>query len=350
MMRASWGFVAVMLAASVGATVSRTPREVARQLLADDFAALNRGELSLAEVGTNACRLAESAELSVREVLLAGAVRLHARAGDGKGLSVARRRLEELRQPFAMQGDEAVLRLGELGELVFVRCPTGAVDLVHHIQGTESTRVRLTRPYWIMKYPLTRRQAAFYPPLEPPTKDKRESAYECLNRVQAERLCAYFTERFGSRLPPGHVIRLPTLAEWEYAFHAGGGPDAFADLRTVHHRDALGSRIYYDYGLDEPRRQKLCNAWGIGDWCLQEKVLDVVDARLLSRGSSGGEGFFQVRTLPPPVTREDPVYTCTNEHAVALIRMPSWARWKAATRAFGKDYCPFRLVIAQPVP
>jgi len=175
---------AVLLASAVPAA-SRTPRAVARELLAADFAALNRGERSLAAVGSNACLLAESADLALREVLLAGAVRIYERAGDHGGLAAARERLEVLRRPFVTQGDEAMLRLGEFGQVAFVRCPAGPVDVVRHIQGTELTSVRVTRPYWIMKYPLTRRESAFFPPLNPPPgtlDEKGWSAYVCVNR------------------------------------------------------------------------------------------------------------------------------------------------------------------------
>jgi len=327
---------------------ARDPRERVRRLLAADFDALNRGEMTLSMLGEKTCRLAETAEPDVQEVLLSGAVRIFARAGDTNGLSVARQRLEALR-PFEEKGDEAVLHLGRYGDLAFVRCPTGTVDLVLDTSGRKSSRVRLSRPYWIMKYPLTRRESSFYPPLDPATTvldEKIWSAYINANRAMAEELSLYFTDRLKGSLPPGYVVRLPTLAEWEHAFHAGCSSGDFADLRHIHHNDELGRRIYYDYDADEPRRRKLHNAWGIGDWCPQEKVLDVIDATRLVRSDSSGREFFQVRELPALPSQTDPVFACTNEHAVSLIRMPSWARWIAAVRGFGNDWCPMRLVIA----
>lgn len=348
------GLCCAALAVTVGAEARpHSPREVARQLLADDFAALNRGEKSLSDVAANACLLAEQAEIAVQEVLLAGAVRLYERAGDAKGEADARQRLDVLRRPFVTHGDEAVLRLGRFGDIAFVHCPTGTVDLPRNDRGTQSTRVRLTRPYWIMKYPLTCRAAAFYSPLIAWTNEvtrQGESPYATPNRMQAEQVMRCFTERLGDKLPQGYVVRLPTVAEWEYAFHAGGGPTSFLDLRQEHHDDALGTRIFYDYDLAEPQRRKLHNAWGIGDWCWQEKLLDAIDERLVPNGHSGEKGVFQTYLLPPPTTLENPVHVCTNEHAGTLIRMPAWARWKVAMRDFENDWCPLRFVIAPAIP
>ena len=50
-----------------------TPHEEAWRLLTDDFAALNRGAKTLAEVGSRARRLSETAETpELSETLLAG--------------------------------------------------------------------------------------------------------------------------------------------------------------------------------------------------------------------------------------------------------------------------------------
>ena len=64
------------------------PREEARRLLVDDFAALNRGTKTLVDVGDRARRLAETAETpELSATLLAGAIRLFERAGEEVGRS-----------------------------------------------------------------------------------------------------------------------------------------------------------------------------------------------------------------------------------------------------------------------
>ena len=102
------------------------------------------------------------------------------------------------------------------------------------------------------------------------------------------------------------ALRLPTLAEWEHAYHAGttDPSDPFFDLGHVHQGDAVYRAIAYDYDRQDPQRTKRLNAWGIGDWCGQEKVVDTFDPATLVRDAVRG------------------------------------------TSDFGEDWCPFRLVIA----
>ena len=98
--------------------------------------------------------------------LLTGAVRLFERAGADAQAAAARKRLEDCRHPFRVSGDAATLKLGEFGEIDFVRCPTGTVELVLAWPKVRTQAVTISRPYWITKYPLTRRQTAFFSPLD----------------------------------------------------------------------------------------------------------------------------------------------------------------------------------------
>ena len=333
-----------------------TPREEARRLLADDFAALNRGKKTLAEVGERARRLAEMVETSeLSATLLAGSIRLFERAGEDVRAVETRKRLEDCRHPFRVSGEAAVLKLGEFGEIDFVRCPTGTVDLVLQWPKVRTRTVTISRPYWITKYPLTRRQAAFFSPLDPQkgmTPEARTDDYACINRTMAEGLTAHFTRYFARALPTNAVIRLPTLAEWEHAYHAGttNPSDPFFDLKRVHQGDAVYRAIAYDYDRQEPQRTKRLNAWGIGDWCGQEKVLDTFDPATLVRDAvRGTSDFYLVQSLPDPPSATDPCFSYEGSNRVSLIRLPFWCRWKAASADFGEDWCPFRLVIGQKV-
>lgn len=333
-----------------------TPHEEARRLLADDFAALNRGAKTLAEVGDRARRIAETAETSeLSATLLAGAIRLFERAGEDMRAVEARKRLEDCRHPFRVSGDVATLRMGEFGEIDFVRCPTGTVELVLQWPKVRTRTVTISRPYWITKYPLTRRQAAFFSPLDSQkgaTPEERTDDYACINRAMAEGLTAHFTRYFARALPTNTVIRLPTLAEWEHAYHAGttDPSDPFFDLRHVHQGDAVYRAIAYDYDRQEPQRAKRLNAWGIGDWCGQEKVLDTFDPATLVRDAiRGTSDFYLVQSLPDPPCAMDPCFSYAGTNRVSLIRLPFWCRWKAATDDFGEDWCPIRLVIAPPM-
>ena len=168
----------------------------------------------------------------------------------------------------------------------------------------------------------------------------------------AEGLTEHFTRYFARALPTNAIIRLPTLAEWEHAYHAGATDpsDPFFDLRHVHQGDAVYQAIVYDYDRQEPQRTKRLNAWGIGDWCGQEKVLDTFDPATLVRDAvRGTPDFYLVQSLPDPPCATDPCFSYAGTNRVSLIRLPFWCRWKAASADFGEDWCPFRLVIGQKV-
>jgi hypothetical protein len=193
-----------------------------------------------------------------------------------------------------------------------------------------------------------------YPPLDPPpgeVDEERCGNYVCLNRSQAEGLCEYFTKHFRDALPKGYVIRLPTLAEWEHAYHAGekdpGSP--FFDLLRITMNGEADRAVRYDYDRNQPQRKKAVNAWGIGDWCGQEKVYDTVNPSKIEVSPDDKGDFIQVRALPPLETTVDPCYTYKGSDAMTLIRMPFWARWKAARVGFDQDWCPIRLVIAPKI-
>lgn len=249
--------------------------------------------------------------------------------------------------------EEVALDLGEFGKLEFVECPTGAVDLVTHWRNGETRRVVLTEPYWITRYPITRRESAFYPPLDPKAVEISEaemSAYVCLNHLQAEELTRYFTKRFAKNLPEGYEVRLPTLAEWERAFHAEATDpgDPYADLTHIHVDDEVTEAICHNYDRKDQPRTKRLNAWGIGDWCGQEKVFDTFTPDELEKsGYEEHPQSFHVTSLPQSTN----TYWCsTSSNRVSIIRMPFWVRWAACSQDFAEDWCPIRLVIGPKLP
>lgn len=237
------------------------------------------------------------------------------------------------------------MRLGKYGALEFAKCPTGTVDVAVDWRSGKTVRVTLTKPYWIMKYPLTRRESALFPPLDPPpgvVDDETFANYVCLNRSQAEGLSEYFTRHFRDALPEGYVVRLPTLAEWEHALHAGtqDPENPFFDLLHIHMNDEVDKTVRYDYDRNDLRRKKLANDWGIGDWCGQEKVLDIVDPSQLRKSDKDGGDVFQVQALPRFETTIDPCFQSVASNRMSLVRMPFWARWKATRIGKGDDWCP----------
>ncbi len=252
---------------------------------------------------------------------------------------------------FTTEGSAARLDLGRTGALDFVLCPPGPVDLMTRFPDGDPVRVEITRPYWIMKWPLTRFNSAFYPPLYPPEglpDDGRYDNYVCLNHMQAAGLVEFFNERLGKYLPDGYEIRLPTLAEWERAFHADAtaASDPFFDLTTLHCNDSVHDAVYYDYNANAKQREKAANAWGIGDWCGQERVADTFDpSKLLAPDRAEHPSFYLVEGLPAPPSLRDAYYRCASRDRVHVIRLPGWVRWKVCTDEFAEDWAPLRLVV-----
>lgn len=164
-------------------------------------------------------------------------------------------------------------------------------------------------------------------------------------------MCEHFTRHFRDALPKGYVMRLPTLAEWEHAFHAGTKYPAspFYDLLHIHMNDEVDRAVRYDYDRNEPRRKKAVNDWGIGDWCGQEKVHDTVDPSKITKSAKDGGDFHQVQSLPEFEATVDPCFTYCGTNAMSLIRMPFWARWNAARIGFNQDWSPIRLVIGPEI-
>ena len=348
--------VALALSAPLSVPAAVSPRERARQLLAEDFAALNGGRMTLTQVGMRAQELAENAAtVELAETLLSGAIRIFERAGEKALVAKARQRLEDCRHPFRVSGDTAVLKLGKRGEIDFVRCPTGTVSLVMRWPQVRTQKVSVSRPYWISKYPLTRRQASFFAPLEI-GRDCRitghEGDYVGITRPMAEGLTEHLTRYFAYALPTNAVVRLPTLAEWEHAYHAGttDPADPFFDLTRIHQGDSVYQAVCYDYMREDPQRKKRTNAWGIGDWCGEERVLDTLDpATLAMEPLEGSKGVYLVKALPELPTAVDPSYSYAGTNRVSLIRMPFWVRWKVATVDCCEDWCSIRIVIAPPM-
>jgi len=104
---------------------------------------------------------------------------------------------------------------------------------------------------------------------------------ECVTWQRAMEFCGKITEaeKRAGRLPTGHVFRLPTEAEWEYACRAGtqgpynveGSHDTIAAIRTFAWVDDFN---WVNFGTRAVGRRKP-NAWGLYDmhgnvfeWCL----------------------------------------------------------------------------------
>ena len=76
------GFMMCFAAAGAAAEYENARQEV-KKLLAEDFAALNKGKITLAEFGERTCALAGKSSVTVkRRILYEGAKRIFERAGE----------------------------------------------------------------------------------------------------------------------------------------------------------------------------------------------------------------------------------------------------------------------------
>ena len=243
------------------------------------------------------------------------------------------------------KGNEATLDLGEkYGKLEFVKCPAGRVDMVVS-SGGETCKVNISRPFWIMKKPITLKQGRYRQ--GPIDKDE----YPFWRREQIESVIDRISTDFRSDFPMGYVMRLPTLAEWEYAFHANthDRKNPYYDLTKNHRDDEFGKKIYDVPGCINP---KVANDWGLTDYSW-EKVLDKFTVGELKAFNGGFDPVNKpgnVSVIPKPSEKTDPLYWTEDEpNQIYISRMPDWVLWRcrmpAGTKDAGNDNTHTRLVI-----
>ena len=141
---------------------------------------------------------------------------------------------------------------------------------------------------------------------------------------EVQKYCDWLNEKFKRRLPKGYVFRLPTMAEWEYAAHAGVGDDHFfpyalATARESDSQDNLWAvirRLAENKGVAltenqlkeiarscRPVRMASANDWGIYDVLQPTYVLDVA----IEGVNATNRGNFHALKLDGLAPREEPV-------------------------------------------
>ena len=228
--------------------------------------------------------------------------------------------------PFTVKGNEATLTLRSGVKLEFVKCPSGWVNLVDDYERGALRKVRITRPFWIMKQGLKKSDVVGTPVKFVVSANEFIAA----NPEQLLTFCSQATEDARAHLPKGYVIRMPSLAEWEYAYHAGD-----EDPRS----DPFGTLLGHHSCFCNHDGNSPVNKWGLHDFHIDEKVLDRIEQT--SARVFDDKKKRRIAKLPASESNED--YFCWHENldaAPPMVRCPGdgslWMKSKGAKAGFSR--------------
>ncbi|MCP5526125.1 MAG: SUMF1/EgtB/PvdO family nonheme iron enzyme [Verrucomicrobiales bacterium] len=233
---------------------------VARAILSDD------GDYDLEGVGYSA----EALRFILDGMRFLGKSRINLRGAGGRDLELA---VQWLRWRFGI--DLVAIPHGSF----WMGSPEGEKGRHEH---ERRHWLRLTRSYWLGRYPVTQRCYAAVMGKPPNHFNGEERPVDSVTWYEAEAFCERLTAlaREAGVMGEGMVFRLPTEAEWEYACRAGT-ESAFNDGSACTEPEGdhmalnrLGWYAMNSAGEAHPVGEKEPNGWGLYDlhgnvweWC-----------------------------------------------------------------------------------
>lgn len=141
---------------------------------------------------------------------------------------------------------EIDLKLVNGATMTFCAVPKGKFTMSNITgQAEKSHKVELTYAFWMSKYCVTAEQRREFGKYDCEGLCRRlekafpnDPVYCAFNRKEWEAYCRFLTERYRAQLPEGYVFRLPTEAEYEWAFVA----DEKTEVRSVLTKHNPGDR------------------------------------------------------------------------------------------------------------
>jgi formylglycine-generating enzyme required for sulfatase activity len=283
-----------------------------------------------------------------------------------------------------------VLPLGKGVQIELMPCPAGEFVMGYDVTQYHTAqsrwraihlphKVKISRPFWISKYPVTREQwNKLMPEIEMTDVEKALGGLKApVSRVSPDMVydfCLKLHKKFRRRFPSGYALRLPTEAEWEFAYRANSTPEDLygkpvftskeegfkigfrgvvklgiirkelptADIAKMDEYSLPGCTV----GMKEP------NPWGIFDMC--GNVHEMTYDRIPYDRPDGKKQSHALWDDCPLQYKDatDPLFWTENKRYCLIVRLNShwavgWGGEKIAHRGIG-DYpaTGFRVVIA----
>lgn len=273
-------------------------------------------------------------EESTRKCFRAHAAEFYGKALEEGGLDGIRRSLVEKRvkevgvqvgqiaggsesKVFRITDNLARLYFDGTNYVEFVKCPAGEFNMTTDFKARKTAKVRITRPFWIMKEEATIRLA--YGSAFKPGKPGSEKIPAWRRIPEIDDLAQRLMNVCGDELPEGCVVRLPTNAELQYALCGG------------------------DSRLDTKRMGRE-NAWNIVAKQNQVWTLDRFAAGVVQRDSPSNWGFGR---FPKLDSTDDPFGWTDKTDGCGFVvwrtaGLWNWLEVPSTEKKFGAH---FRLVI-----